>query len=133
MAGYSGTPLAKKLGIKEGNNILLVNQPSYYQTLFEQWPDVNILDDKAGDLDFIHLFVTDERDYIEAIEALKKQLKKDGMLWVSWPKKMAKVDTNLDGNKVREIGLMAELVDVKVCAVDDTWSGLKFVYRKKDR
>jgi len=133
MAGYSGTPLAKKLGIKEGDNILLINQPSYYQTLFEQWPDVNIMDDKVSDLDFIHLFVTDEHDYIEAIGALKKQLKKDGMLWVSWPKKAAKVDTNLDGNKVREIGLMADLVDIKVCAVDETWSGLKFVYRKKDR
>lgn len=132
-AGYSGTTLAKKLGIKEGNIILLVNQPDYYLSLFDDFPEVTEAKPKDDAVDFIHLFAIDMKTLKKHYGECKTRLAKSGTLWISWPKKASKIDTDLDGNIVRSYGLKNGLVDVKVCAVDDTWSGLKFMYRVKDR
>ncbi len=133
-AGYSGTPLAKKLGIKPGVDIVALGAPADYAELLDPLPDgATISGELPRSASFLHLFTT-ERAVLEAkLPRLKEALEKDGILWVSWPKKAAKVETDLDGNVVRSLGLEAGLVDVKVCAVDATWSGLKFVYRLKDR
>ncbi|MEI9920582.1 MAG: DUF3052 domain-containing protein [Bacteroidota bacterium] len=128
MAGYSGTPLSKKLGIKEGLKSSIIGAPADYSKLV----DIK-LTQGTSDLDFIHIFSTDFKDFSKQFVSNKKKLKKDGMMWISWPKKSAKVPTDLDENIIREFGLKNGLVDVKVCAVDDTWSGLKFVYRLSDR
>lgn len=129
MAGYSGKPLAKKLGIKEGFKCVVVNEPERY---FEQVPGITALR-KATEADFIHVFAKEYKDFTRLFISNKKLLKKDGMMWISWPKKSSKVVTDLDENIIRDFGLKNGLVDVKVCAVDDTWSGLKFVYRLSDR
>jgi hypothetical protein len=134
MAGYSGTPLIKKLGIKAGCSIF-VSQPSdtYIELLNPLPENVTFKDKLTGELDFIHLFVKERKVFEKEFTRSKKHLKKDGMLWISWPKKSSKVVTDLDENIIREYGLKEGLVDVKVCAVDDIWSGLKFVFRVKDR
>ncbi len=133
-AGYSGTPLGKKLGIKPGVTVVALGAPIDYLELLDPMPEgVSITDELPASASFVHFFTT-ERAVLEAeLPRLKDALEKDGILWVSWPKKAAKVETDLDGNVVRGLSLDAGLVDVKVCAVDATWSGLKFVYRLKDR
>lgn len=133
-AGYSGTPLAKKLGIQPGVIVVALGAPADYPELLDPFPEgVAIVGQLPVTASFIHFFTT-ERAALEAeLPRLKVALERDGMLWISWPKKAAKVTTDLDGNVVRGLGLRAGLVDVKVCAVDATWSGLKFVYRLKDR
>lgn len=134
MAGYSGTPLVKKLGIKPGALLYVIEPPVEYFKWLGALPDgVSVKSKLAGELDFIHLFVKDRKTFQQFFLKSKKFLKKDGMLWVSWPKKSSKVPTDLDENNIRDFGLKEGLVDVKVCAVDDTWSGLKFVIRVKDR
>ena len=134
MAGYSGTPLIKKLGIKAGHRVAFVNAPDAYDATLGVLPDgVECLSLRDGELDFVQAFYT-ERDKLEDdFAALKAAIAKDGMLWISWAKKASKIPTNLDENIVREIGLAQSLVDVKVAAVDNIWSGLKFVYRTADR
>ncbi|ELR70345.1 hypothetical protein C900_04030 [Fulvivirga imtechensis AK7] len=132
MAGYSGTPLAKKLGIKNGFKVLIVNQPDHYFDLFDNFPEVEEGDEHEV-LDFIHFFTTGKDELEEQLRFLKERMKKDGMLWVSWPKKASRIPTTVDENLVRSMALQNGLVDVKVCAVDDVWSGLKLVYRVKDR
>jgi hypothetical protein len=134
MAGYSGTPLVKKLGIKPGFCMFALKQPEGYRTWLEPLPEgVEIKQTLKGELDFIHVFVKERSIFEKEFVKCKKHLKKDGMLWVSWPKKSSGVHTDLDENIIRAVGLEAGLVDVKVCAVDDVWSGLKFVFRIKDR
>jgi hypothetical protein len=134
MAGYSGTPLQKKLGIKEGLSLFVLQPPKEYFDWISPLPaDVQVKTRLAGQVDFIHLFVQELRVFSKEFIRCKKQLKKDGMMWVSWPKKASKVPTDLDENVIRDFGLKNGLVDVKVCAVDDVWSGLKFMYRVKDR
>ena len=133
-AGYSGTPLTRKLGIKDGQSVIFVNPPAHYFDLLVDLPEVEILESPLEDsADFIHLFCT----HLEILEVhfdrLKTMLKKNGTFWVSWPKGSSKIKKELDGNIVRRYGLMHGLVDVKVCAVDADWSGLKFMYRLKDR
>ena len=132
MAGYSGTPLPKKLGIKEGSRIALVNAPKDFQ-LGELPDDVQFIKRPTKSLDIILLFVLDERALVRDFAKLAATLVSNGMLWIAWPKKSSGVTTDLFEDRVRQIGLDAGLVDVKVCAIDDTWSGLKFVYRLKDR
>jgi len=132
MAGYSDTPLTKKLGIKPGFKCVAVNEPKNYFDLLSPLPDAKFNKSKK-DIDFIHLFTTEFKSFSKLFLANKKLLKKDGMMWISWPKKSAKVPTDLDENIIRNFGLKNGLVDVKVCAVDDMWSGLKFVYRLSDR
>ena len=134
MAGYSGTPLVKKLGIKPGFCIYFLNAPEQYQALLgELPPDVNEVDTADVALDFIQFFTKSAAALVEQLPVLMKALKPNGMLWVSWPKKAAKIPTDLTEDVIREIGLAAGLVDVKVIAVDEVWSGLKFVYRLQDR
>src|SRR6267142_244260 len=133
MAGYSGTPLVKKLGIKPGFNIAFVNAPSGFATDLNLPPDVSINSRSGKPLDFAQLFVKSEKELKTKFSKYAKRLNASGMLWVSWPKKSSGVSSDLSENVVREIGLAARLVDVKVCAVSEVWSGLKFVYRLKDR
>lgn len=133
-AGYSGTPLIKKLGIKEGSSVIIINAPENYDETLGELPIGAVLKNKlTGTFDFIQFFT----EYISELNSnfnnLKNHLKPGGALWISWPKKASKIDTDLDENKIRKIGLAQGLVDIKVCAVDETWSGLKFVFRLKDR
>jgi hypothetical protein len=132
MAGYSGTPLAKKLGIKEGSCVCFVNAPDRFERELEL-PAVTIVSARSKPLDFILLFVKSQRELTKQFALLAAKLSPNGMLWVSWPKKASGVITDLSENEIRNIGLGAGLVDVKVCAVNETWSGLKFVYRLRDR
>lgn len=133
MAGYSKRSLVDKLGIKPGFRIGIINPPDGYErTLGELPPDIS--ESSSGNkLDFIQYFTTEHEQLRRAFAGLKAQLAFDGQLWISWPKKSAKVPTDLDENIIRDIGLQNGLVDVKVIAVDEVWSGLKFVYRMKDR
>lgn len=134
MAGYSETPLQKKLGIKEGMSLFLVNAPIAYFEHISPLPKMAVIKSRVtANLDFIHAFCSDKNTFESEFLRCKKNLKRDGMLWISWPKKSSKVETDLDENIIREFGLKNGLVDVKVCAVDEIWSGLKFVYRVKDR
>lgn len=135
MAGYSGTSLLKKLGIKPGYSVLPVNEPDHYFNLLGDLPEESQLvkGDYPNPIDFIHVFCEDEQSLHNHFPPLKDKLAKNGMLWVSWIKKSSKLDTDITGNEVREFGLNIGLVDVKVCAVDQDWSGLKFMYRKEDR
>jgi len=132
MAGYSGTPLGKKLGLKESYRCRIVNAPDDYFNWISPLPPA-LKTTARMNLDFVHLFVKDLKTFSKQFQANRKLLKKDGMMWISWPKRSAKVPTDLDENIIRDFGLRNGLVDVKVCAVDETWSGLKFVYRLSDR
>lgn len=133
--GYSGTPLIKKLGIKPGLVIRVVQAPEAYWDWISPLPEeIKVLTRaKKEGADFIHLFTKERKKFEREFLKLKAELKKDGMLWVSWPKKSSKVASDLDENIIRNFGLNNGLVDVKVCAVDEVWSGLKFMYRVKDR
>ena len=134
MAGYSGTPLVKKLGIKPGFGVAFVNAPEDFVKQLDLPSDVNVRShSKARDLDFILVFVKSQETLTTAFVQFSRKIRPNGMLWMSWPKKTSGVQTDLTENIVRDIGLAAGLVDVKVCAIDDVWSGLKFVYRLKDR
>ena len=134
MAGYSGKPLVVKLGLKPRSTAIFLNAPENLPTLLGELPDGVVIAKKlAGPIDFIHFFTTSRAELEEELPALKAALDKNGMLWISWPKAISKISTDLNDNSVREIGLTSGLVDVKVCAVDEIWSGLKFVYRVADR
>jgi len=133
MAGYSGTPLLKKLGIKPGCSMIVINEPSAYWEWLAPLPEDVLVNVKKGETDFIHLFVKERKIFENEFIKNKKRLKKDGMFWISWPKKSSKVVSDLDETIIRDFGLKNGLVDVKVCAVDETWSGLKFMFRLKDR
>lgn len=134
MAGYSGTPLVQKLGIKPGFSVAFINAPEDFASNLGLTEDVTVRTRaSARDLDFILLFVKNRADLSRSFLVQAARIKPNGMMWISWPKKTSGVKTDLTENVVRDIGLAAGLVDVKVCAVDDVWSGLKFVYRVKDR
>ncbi len=133
-AGYSKTPLVKKLGIKLGFKIHFANPPDNLQSLLGELPEkTTTVVELNGPVDYIHLFTISKDELQTQFPILKAALAQSGLLWISWPKKASKVTTNLNENIVRDIGLQNGLVDVKVCAVDEIWSGLKFVYRLKDR
>ena len=134
MAGYSGTPLAKKLGIKEGSRVALVGAPDGFRGELEGLPDgVSFVTSVQGQLDLILFFAKTRSELTRNFTRLAAKLAPTGMLWIAWPKKASGVATDLSDGVVREIGLDAGLVDVKVCAVNEIWSGLKFVIRVKDR
>jgi len=134
MAGYSSTPLVKKLGIKEQSRIAFVNAPEDFITYLRPLPDgAEIVKRLTKPLDIILLFVLNERSLAKDFTRLAEKLATNGMIWVAWPKKSAGVATDLVFERVQRIGLDAGLVDVKICAIDETWSGLKFVFRLKDR
>ncbi len=132
--GYSGTPLAKKLGIKEGFKVRLVNPPDYYHDLFDDFPkEVTIAKDKKTKKNFIHYFTNQASDLENDIVSLRNEIEPNGMIWISWPKTASKVATDVTEDVIRELALSNGLVDIKVCAVDDIWSGLKLVITVKDR
>lgn len=134
MAGYSGTPLIKKLGVKEGYRVALVNSPkNFLKELGDLPTNAKLTPSTSKSLDLILLFVRSEQDLKQRFLQLAANLKPNGMLWIAWPKKSSGVSTDLTFTNVQRTGLDAGLVDVKICALDDTWSGLKFVYRLKDR
>lgn len=133
-AGYSKRTLPEKLGIKEGAKVAILHPPPNYGSTLGPLPDgVQLLKKPQPQTDFIQFFALKRADLENNFLGLKTALAPDGMLWISWPKKASKMATDLHENLVREIGLKHGLVDIKVCAVDDIWSGLKFVYRSKDR
>ena len=134
MAGYSNKSLVAKLGIKRGARIvILAPPPGYARTLGLLPKGVVVAKTLRGSFDFIQLFLAKRGELERRFAALARALAPDGMLWVSWPKKASGVPTDVTENVVREIALAGGLVDVKVCAVDETWSGLKLVRRLKDR
>jgi hypothetical protein len=132
MPGYSGTPLPKKLGIKDGFRVRLANAPAEVRAELREALAECVVD-KANALDFAMMFSKSRSELTKEFSRMAKLLAPAGMLWVSWPKKSSGVASDLDENLVRGIGLDAGLVDVKVCAVTEVWSGLKFVRRVKDR
>jgi hypothetical protein len=133
-AGYSGRPLAAKLGLKPGMRVYLAHAPAgYLAALGAVVASLTLLDQPAYPLDCAQGFWQRRAELAAGFPTLKAALAPTGMLWVSWPKAAAQLATDLNEHVVREIGLAHGLVDVKVCAVDATWSGLKFVYRVKDR
>jgi hypothetical protein len=133
-AGYPGTPLVKKLGIREGFRVALVGAPDGFRGVLEELPNgVSFVTSVQGQLDFVLFFVKTRSELTRNFSRLAAKLTPAGMLWIAWPKKASGVATDLSDGVVREIGLDAGLVDVKVCAVNEIWSGLKFVIRVKDR
>lgn len=134
MAGYSGTPLVKKLGIKPGMKTLVLQAPPGYAKTLGALPDrVTVARSLDGPLDFVQFFTRRKGDLVARFGTLANALAPAGMLWISWPKQSARVETDLTEDVIRAVGLKQGVVDVKVCAVDEVWSGLKFVRRKKDR
>jgi len=134
MAGYSKRSLVDKLGIKAGYRAAILGSPPDYDSILGELPPrVKLGKDLRPEHDFVHYFCQSRRELEQKFPLLKSSLAHTGMLWISWPKASSGVTTDLNENVIREIGLKNGLVDVKVCAVDDTWSGLKFVYRVKDR
>ena len=143
-AGYSGTPLAKKLGIKGGMTVLAVDAPDNFVELLHPLPEnVEIIDVSGakmqkparskGEIDFVHIFTNSRDELFKTVSAARHLIKQDGMIWVSWYKKSAKLPTEITEDTVREAAFPVGLVDVKVCAVDERWSGLKLVIRKENR
>jgi hypothetical protein len=134
-AGYSGTPLAKKLGIKEGSSLVLLAAPDGFDdVLAETLPDgVAVRTRAAGHADVVMSFHTSRADLAKRLPALSRVMDVDGAIWVAWPKKASGVATDITEDTVREVALPTGLVDVKVCAVDDTWSGLRLCWRKELR
>jgi hypothetical protein len=133
-AGYSGTPLVKKLGIKEGFRVALVGAPDRFQSELEDLPHgVSFVTSFQEQLDFVLFFAKTRAELTRNFSRLAAKLQPAGMLWIAWPKRTSGVASDLSDGIVREIGLDAGLVDVKVCAVNEIWSGLKFVIRVKDR
>jgi hypothetical protein len=130
MAGYSGTRLANKLGIKPGFTIYLINAPAEYRSWVGQPSDVSFVTKPPKAADMVHLFVTSLAALDRQLPIGRKAIKSDGMLWVSWYKKSAKIPTDVTEDAIRDRALKTDLVDVKVCAVTDVWSGLKLVVRK---
>jgi hypothetical protein len=133
MAGYSGTPLADKLGIRRGARVGFRHAPGGFRDLLEPWPEGAVMARRASALDLVVLFAESARALGKEFLPAARSLTPQGTLWVAWPKKAAKVPTDLTEDRVRSIGLAAGLVDVKVCAIDEKWSGLKFVVRTADR
>ena len=132
-SSYSTTPSAKKLGIKEGTLILGYHLPDDCPEKLHLLPAGVRLTKEARTSDFIHLFIRSRRELEEILPDFKAALNKEGMLWINWPKAASGILCDINREGVRELGLKQGLVDVKVASFDSTWSGLKFVYRVKDR
>ena len=134
MAGYSGTPLAKKLGIKEQTNVVAVDAPKGYRQLLEPLPAAVRFSSKIDKtIDVVHVFTTEKAELARSLASYRKALPQDAAVWVSWPKKAANVATHITEDVIRDVALPLGFVDIKVCAVDAVWSGLKLVVRKKLR
>ena len=134
VAGYSKKLLVDKLGIRSGFRVSLENQPAHYVSLLGSLPEgVEILSKRAMKLDFLHLFATSRVRLEDRFPQARKRIKQNGMIWISWPKLSSPLKGDLNENVVRDVGLANGLVDVKVAAIDQDWSGLKFVIRVRDR
>lgn len=131
MVGYSGTPLAQKLGIAPGSRVLVAGGPAdYLKTLAPLPPDVRIVSRLAASVDIAHLFTAERATLEKSLAAFRKTLRPTAVVWVSWPKKSSGVASGITEDTVRKVALPMGFVDVKVCAIDDVWSGLKLVVRK---
>lgn len=134
MAGYSGAPLVQKLGIKAGFRIFVAKAPMDYRRLVGALPEqVTVTSRLSGATDMVHVFATEAKTLADKLTAYRDAVAPDGVIWVSWPKKTAKVPTDVTENVIRDLALPLGLVDIKVCAVDATWSGLKLVIRRSNR
>jgi hypothetical protein len=135
MIGYSGTPLAKKLGLKPGTTLIVVGDvPSEYQSWLAPLPERVTLTSKGKPpLEAVHVFVTRRADLEKHLKHLRKALVPDGYVWISWPKRTSKVPTNITEDLIRDVCLPLGFVDIKVCAVSEVWSGLKLVIRLTER
>ena len=132
-SGYSGTPLAKKLSLRDGQRVWFDNMPEEFADEIGDYAlDLTFVDPAQG-IDAAHIFVTERADLEAKLATLRNQIAPDGQVWVSWPKKAAKVPTDITEDTIREVALPMGFVDTKVCAVDETWSGLKLVIRKELR
>ena len=133
-AGYSGTPLAKKLNLRDGMRVWFDAMPESIADEIDEYAlDLRFVDDPAKGIDAAHVFVTERAVLAQRLAALRDQIAKDGQVWVSWPKQAAKVQTDVTEDTVREVALPLGFVDTKVCAIDEVWSGLKLVIRKELR
>jgi hypothetical protein len=134
MAGYSGTPLPQKLGIKSGTIVVVIDAPENYRKLLGQIPSgVNFATRPVGNSTFIHLFATRRSELEKQLSILRQKIAEDAAVWVSWPKKSSGVATDITEDVIRAVALPLGFVDIKVCAVDETWSGLKLMIRKENR
>ena len=133
VAGYSGTPLAKKLGIREGSRVAVLSPPDGFTASLDLPQGAQLTRQARGRLDVVLFFVTRRAELVRRFEVLARALEPDGGLWIAWPKRTSGVATDLSENPIRDIGLDAGLVDNKVAAIDEIWSGLRFVYRLADR
>lgn len=132
--GYSGTPLAKKLGLKPPMTLLTINAPKEYGSWLGELPgDVSLVKKAEPPFEAVHVFATESAFLDMTLSKLRNELKQDGFVWVSWPKKSSKVPTDITEDTIRETALPLGFVDIKVCAVSDVWSGLKLVIRKSER
>lgn len=134
--GYSGTPLAKKLGLRDGCRLLLLDAPGDYRNLFDAWPKDVVRVPESGrpvEADLVHLFVTEQDVLAAHLQRLRTALDVSTPVWVSWPKKSSKVPSTVTEDSIRSAALPLGFVDIKVCAVSAVWSGLKLVVRKSER
>ena len=134
MAGYSGTPLPQKLGIKPGLTVVAINPPANYRRLLGQIPDsVTFSERLKSGSSFVHLFTSRRSEIQKKMSILRDKISDNGAIWVSWPKKSSGISTDVTEDVIREIALPFGFVDIKVCAVDQTWSGLKLMIRRENR
>ena len=134
MTGYSGTPLPQKLGIKPGTIAVVIDAPVDYRKLLGQVPSgVNFATRTTGNTKFVHLFVKERGALMKHLQSLRQKVADDAAVWVSWPKKSSGVPTNITEDVIRAVALPLGFVDIKVCAVDETWSGLKLMIRRENR
>jgi hypothetical protein len=134
MAGYSGTPLAQKLGIKPEQKVVTIGAPAGYRKLLAPLPKgISFTTEVAAAAPFVHFFVTKRSTLETELKRLRKLIADTGVVWVSWPKKSSGVTTDITEDVIREVALPLGFVDIKVCAVDDTWSGLKLMIRRENR
>lgn len=134
MTGYSETPLPQKLGIKEGTIVVAIDPPENYRKLLGQIPSgVNFATRPIGNSKFIHVFVKERRLLQQHLQSFRRKIPEDAVVWVSWPKKSSRVPTDVTEDVIRAVALPLGFVDIKVCAVDETWSGLKLMIRKENR
>lgn len=131
-AGYSSTPLRVKLGLKESARIKLINHPiNYFQLIDKPAHELNLLPDGSVLIDFVHIFTTDYQELKGLLPQVKQTVEKNGMIWISWPRKASRQSTDITQNRIRAAALNQGLIDVKVCAIDNFWSGLKLVFQFK--
>ncbi len=133
MAGYSGTPLPQKLGIKPGTTVVVINEPPNYRKLLSKLNRVTFSSRISANSGFVHLFTKRRSELEKKLPILRRKIADNGTIWVSWPKKSASISTDVTEDVIREVALPLGLVDIKVCAVDETWSGLKLMIRRENR